>query len=136
MKPKVYIETTIPSYLTAWTSGDLIRAAHQLLTKDWWTRRRADFDLFFSQVVLQEIAPGEPLAATERLQAVHDLPILDVTEEAILLAEDLIREGSLPRKAELDALHIATAVVNGKDFLLTWNCRHIANATLRVRIEM
>ena len=135
MKPKVYIETTIPSYLTAWPSRDLVRAAHQQLTKQWWDARSQDFDLYISQTVLEEITAGDPVAAAERIKAVKDLPTLAVTEAARMLADALILQVPLPKKAEFDALHIAIAVVTGMEYLLTWNCTHIANASIRGRIE-
>src|SRR5262245_7033557 len=135
MKPRVYIETTIPSYLQAWPSRDLVRAAHQQLTREWWDRRRGDFELFISELVRQECAAGDAAAAKERLQAIANLPILGVSAPAATLANTLLAEVPLPKKAALDALHIAIAVLNGMDYLLTWNCTHIANATLRSRIE-
>ena len=135
MKPKVYIETTIPSYLTAWPSRDLIRAAHQQLTREWWDSRRPDFDLFTSQLVIEEAGAGDPIAAAERLRSLEGLRVLGTTPAAERLAVELVREVPLPEKAELDALHIAIAVVNRMDFLLTWNCSHIANATHRRGID-
>jgi hypothetical protein len=134
MKPKVYIETSVVSYLMAWQSRDLVLAAHQQITRDWWASR-ANFDLFASQFVLDEAAAGDGEAAAGRLGALMDTTILEVTEDAILLAHQLIAGGGLPSRARIDALHVAMAAVHGMDYLLTWNCRHIANATLRGRIE-
>ena len=134
MRPKAYLETTIPSYLTAWRSRDLIRAAHQEATREWW-ESRSRFELFVSQVVVRESAGGDPEAATQRLQALAGIPILDVTEDAEALANELTARGPLPRKAAIDALHIGVATVHGMDYLLTWNCRHIANAATRGEIE-
>jgi hypothetical protein len=82
MKPRVYLETTIPSYLTAWPSRDLVRAAHQQITRDWWDRRRAEFELYISQVVVRECQAGDAAAAAERLKILQDLPLLEQTEEA------------------------------------------------------
>jgi len=130
----VYVETTIPSYLTAWPSRDLLRAAHQQVTREWWDRRAA-FDLYISPQVLVECEAGDPTAATERLAAVAGLPLLDQTADVVALAEALVREVPIPPKAAADAVHIATAAVHGMRYLLTWNCAHIANATLRPRIE-
>lgn len=134
MKPRVYVETTIPSYLTAWPSNNLLRAAHQQITRGWWDRRTA-FDLYISSLVLVECQSGDPTAAAERLTALDGIPILDQTAEVAALAEALVREVPLPPKAAADAVHIATAAVHGMTYLLTWNCTHIANATLRPRIE-
>jgi hypothetical protein len=135
MKPRVYLETTIPSYLTAWPSRDLVRAAHQQITRDWWDRRRAEFELYISQVVLRECQAGDATAAAERLKILQDLPLLEQTEEATRLAQALVDRVPLPERAAVDALHVAIAAVHGVDYLLTWNCTHIANATLRDPIE-
>jgi hypothetical protein len=134
MSPKAYIETTIVSYLTAWPSRDLVRAAHQQVTREWWATR-GSFECFISQFVLDEAAAGDGEAAAQRLNALQDLALLDVTEDAILLAGDLVTGGGLPAKARVDALHVAMAAVHGMDFLLTWNCKHIANAATRGIIE-
>jgi predicted nucleic acid-binding protein len=135
MKPSVYLETTIPSYLTAWPSRDLVRAAHQQITRDWWDKRRAEFELYISQVVLRECQAGDATAAAERLKVLQDLPLLEQTEEATRLAQALVDRVPLPERAAVDALHVAIAAVHGVDYLLTWNCTHIANATLRDPIE-
>jgi hypothetical protein len=134
MLPKTYVETTIVSYLTAWPSRDLVRAAHQQVTRDWWATR-GGFDLFVSQFVLDEAAACDREAAAQRLDALRGVALLDVTEDAILLAADLVAGGGLPAKARLDALHVAVATVHGMDFLITWNCTHIANAATRGTIE-
>ena len=136
MKSKVYLETTIPSYLTSRPSRDLVTAAHQQITHEWWDTRRHDFDLFVSQMVIDEASAGGPEAATRRLEVMASLPLLDPQTEGIALAQMLSNHLSLPPRAAADALHIAIAVVNGMDYLLTWNCTHIANAALRGRIEV
>jgi predicted nucleic acid-binding protein len=130
----VYVETTVPSYLTAWPSRDLVRAAHQQVTREWWARRAA-YDLYISELVVRECEAGDAGAAAARLDVLSDLPLLGQSETVAILARDLIIEVPLPEKATADALHIATAAVHGMDYLLTWNCTHIANATLRGRIE-
>ena len=135
MKPKIYLETTISSYLSAWPSRDLVTAAHQQITREWWQARHEEFDLFISQIVIQEAHGGDPDAAARRLEILKDLPLLEQTEEATALAQELVEQVPLPQKAAVDALHIALAVVHGMDYLLTWNCTHIANATLRSKIE-
>lgn len=134
MKPRVYIETTIPSYLTAWPSRDLIRSAHQQLTREWWAQR-TEYELFVSELVLDECRAGDPIAAADRVAVLVDLPLLEQTEKATALASVLIRQIPLPQKAEVDAFHIALAAVHGMQYLLTWNCAHIANAALRKKIE-
>jgi predicted nucleic acid-binding protein len=134
MKPRVYVETTIPSYLTAWPSRDLLRAAHQQITREWWDRRTA-FELFISPLVLVECQAGDPTAAAERLAALAGLPLLDQTADVAALAETLVVSVPIPQRAAADALHIATAAVHGMQYLMTWNCTHIANVTFRSRIE-
>lgn len=134
MKPRVYLETTIPSYLTSWPSRDLLRAAQQQMTREWWDRRAA-FELFISPLVLVECQAGDPLAAADRLATIAGLPLLDQTDAVTKLAEELVRKVPLPRRAAADAIHIATATVHGMHYLLTWNCTHIANAVLRPHIE-
>lgn len=130
MKKRVYLETTFISYLTARPSRDLIQAARQELTREWWERRRDDFELYISQFVVDEAGGGDSAAAEKRLQILNDLPQLAVTEAAILLGENLIREGAMPEKAATDGLHIAVATVHEMDVLLTWNCQHLANAEI------
>ena len=134
MKPKVYIETSIPSYLTAWRSRDLIVAANQEITKEWWDSRE-QFDLYISAFVIQEAGAGNPEAAQKRLEQLDDIPELNITEEVERFAEVLIQKVPLPEKARIDALHIAVAALSGMDYLLTWNCTHIANAILRPKLE-
>lgn len=134
MKPRVYVETTIPIYLTAWPSNNLIRAAHQQITREWWNQRAA-FDLSISELVLFECQAGNPTAAAERLAVLAGIPVLDPSADVASLAEALVKGVRLPAKASADAVHIATAAVHGMNYLLTWNCTHIANVTLRPRIE-
>jgi hypothetical protein len=135
MKSRVYIETSIPSYLTARRSRDLITAANQELTQEWWETRKDDFDFVISEFVSREAAAGDPNAAQNRLAAIAGIPELDITDEVGQLAQILIEKVPLPEKAQLDAFHIAVATIHGIDYLLTWNCTHINNAELRPRIE-
>ena len=128
MKPRVYLETTIPSYLTSRPSRDLIIAGHQQITREWWEEQRSDFELYISQLVIDEASAGDPTAAHERLNVLYGLPLLDLTPEVSELATDILASGKIPRKAATDAAHIAIASVHSIDFLLTWNCVHIANA--------
>jgi len=134
MKPKLYIETSIVSYLTAYHSRDLVRAAHQQVTHD-WGKVREQFDLYISQYVVDEASAGDRNAATKRLAALREATLLAITPGAVSLARELVRVGDLPTRAIVDAFHIAVAAVHGMDYLLSWNCKHIANATLRGRIE-
>lgn len=135
MKQTVYLETTIPSYLTAWRSNELIMAANQQATREWWDLSKPNFEVFISEVVIQEAAEGNAEAAERRLASIKGIPELALSAEAEQLALLLLAKAALPAKARIDALHIAIATLNGMDFLLTWNCRHIANAATRHIIE-
>jgi len=134
MSGRVYVETTIPSYLTAWPSRDLVRAAHQQITQEWWARR-GSYELYSSRLVVVECQAGDPQAAADRMAAMAGIPLLEQSPEVASLAEALLRDVPLPPKAASDALHIATAAVHGMEYLLTWNCTHIANVTFRPQIE-
>ena len=134
MSPLVYVETSVISYLVARPSRDIVTAAHQQVTREWW-EQRSRFDLFASQAVLTEAARGDAIVAALRLQALASVMMLPVTAEAGGLAEHLIQANAMPAEAAIDALHVAVAVANGMDYLVTWNCTHIANATLRTKIE-
>ncbi len=135
LKPRVYLETTVPSYLTGWPSRDIVRAAHQRITQEWWGRRH-EYELFISQLVVRECQSGDPQAAATRLAALEGLPLLEQNDMVMTLARSLREQVPMPERATADALHIATATAHGMDYLLSWNCAHIANATLRGRIEM
>lgn len=135
MKSAVYLETSIIGYLTSRPSRDLITAANQQITHEWWDNHREKFDLFISQFVVDECSEGDADAARERFDMLADLRELDATEDVEALAQELVKHVPLPEKAEVDALHIAVATVHGMEYLVTWNCTHIANAALRPRIE-
>jgi hypothetical protein len=135
MKPTAYLETTIVSYLTAWPSRDLVMAANQETTREWWKSRKDEFDLYISQPVIEESSAGDPDAAARRGEVLRQIPRLTISPEVEDLATLLIADVPLPATAQTDALHIATAAVNAMNYLLTWNCAHIANAELRPRIE-
>ena len=125
----MYIETTIVSYLVGWLNrNDLQVAAHQELTRRWWTTQREKFDVFGSTLVVDEASDGDSSLAEERLLFLRAVTLLRVPEQAHRLKAELLRRTAIPRKAENDALHIATAAVHGIEFLATWNCKHIANA--------
>jgi hypothetical protein len=96
---------------------------------------RDRFDLFISGFVINEASRGNAEAARRRLEIVADIPVLEITEHVRRLGKVLIEEGAVPRNAEVDALHLAIAAVNGMNYLLTWNCAHLANASMRIRIE-
>ena len=104
------------------------------MTAEWWNGRAA-YDIYISQLVIDEAGRGDPSAAARRLESLGGFPLLSLTDEVVGLAGDLIARGGLPQKARIDALHVATATIHGMDYLLTWNCKHIANASLRGKIE-
>jgi hypothetical protein len=131
----VYVETSILSYLASRPSRDLVVAARQQLTHTWWRKRRPAFDLYVSQLVLDEVQAGDPEVARRRVALVIDVPVLEITPEVAQLAAALIERVPLPPRAGADAAHIAIAACHGMDFLLTWNSTHIANAELRPRVE-
>ena len=131
----MYVESTIPSYVVARPARDILQAARQQLTQDWWERHRASHELFTSQVVLDEIAFGEAAMATRREDLMRRIPLLRVNDGAKGLARTILGSGLLPTIADRDAVHIALSCVYQMDILLTWNCRHIANATIQSRLR-
>ncbi|MEP6671955.1 MAG: type II toxin-antitoxin system VapC family toxin [Chthoniobacter sp.] len=135
MKPRLYLETTIPSYLVARRSGLARISADQQTTQDWWDFRRGDYDIFISEVVLDESAMGDPVMAAARLEKLAGLPQLTQSPAVDQLAERIVEHGVIPLSAAPDAMHIALAAVHAMNFLLTWNCKHIANAFNRRRLE-
>lgn len=131
MNPKLYLETTIISYLISRPSRDLVTAAHQQITQAWWDEQRQHFDLYISQFVLQEAGAGDSEAVQRRLRVVDGIPLLELSDEVPVLARALIEGHAVPPQAIGDAFHIAIATVRGIDFLLTWNMKHLANAAMR-----
>ncbi len=123
------------SYLTARPNRDVVIAGHQQITHEWWDTRRESYELCVSQLVRKEAGAGDFQAAQERLEVLKTMTLLATSVEALDLAKELIQAGALPSKAADDALHIAVAAMNGIPYLLTWNCRHLANATMRPVIE-
>lgn len=135
MKPTVYVETSIISYLTARQSNDLRSMANKSATIDWWDNQRSKYELVVSEFVIAEASLGHPEAAERRLAAIEGIMELQATEPVRALGQELISRNALPEKAEIDAYHVAIAAVNGIEYLLTWNCTHIANAITRPKIE-
>jgi hypothetical protein len=134
MSPKVYIETSVVSYLASLPSRDIGVAAHPQITHAWWETRES-YDLYVSEAVLAEAGGGDPSVAERRLSALAKVPVMMITGEVGTLAARFVDDGALPRKAFVDAVHVAAAAVHGMDFLLTWNCAHIANVRIRARLE-
>src|SRR5216117_4134987 len=128
MKQRVYLETTVPSYLVSKPSRNAIIAGHQRITREWWKTRLKSFEAYVSQFVIDEAALGRPRAARARLKIIAGFPFLDVTDSVLALAAALLDESAIPRKAAGDAAHVAVSAVHRMNFLLTWNCKHLANA--------
>jgi predicted nucleic acid-binding protein len=134
--PTVYIETSFISYLVARPSRNARVASNQELTRNWWQTQRQNFELYASAVVLGEAARGDAKMAVARVAIARELRLAQITREAVDLAAALIAGAGVPQKANEDALHIATAATNGLDYLLTWNCTHIANAVTIPRVNV
>jgi len=134
-KPRVYLETTVVGYAAALPSRDLVVAAHQQITREWMGEHRGLYDIFVSQLVVREASAGDKDAVERRVAILQGIESLALTDDAADLARTLVDRGAIPKRSVEDALHIAVAAAHGMDYLLTWNCRHIANATMRGRIE-
>ncbi len=134
-RPKLYLDTTIPSYLTSRRSRNETIARQQWLTRLWWTIHREKFDVHVSEYVIDEARAGNPEAAARRLRALASFPELKAGIQAMTLGEKLLEDCCLPRRAEADAMHVAIAAVHKMKFLLTWNCTHLANPVLAQRID-
>lgn len=132
----VYLETTFVSYLVARPSRDLLVAGHQQITGDWWANRRNLFECVVSQVVIDEASAGDEAEVQKRLKIIGELQALAATDDAESLAEAIMSSGALPVRAIRDAAHIAVASVHSIDYLLTWNCKHLANAQIARRIAV
>jgi predicted nucleic acid-binding protein len=135
MKPSVYIETSVISYLTAQVSRDLVVAAHQQLTAEWWEQALPHFKAFVSSAVLEEISKGDPDAAAKRMKAVASFGVLEISPEVRELAEQYFSAIDLPEKARADAYHLALAVWHEMDYIVTWNCTHIAGGKTKLIVQ-
>ncbi len=134
MSETVYIETSILGYLTTRPSRNLILVANAEITREWWETRRSFFDLYISQAVINEVAKGDVEIASRRLEMVNGIPLLEINQSVLDLAEQFLERSNLPAKADVDALHIAVATIHRMDYLLTWNCKHIANAQIQKKL--
>ena len=132
--PTVYVETTVVGHIAARQQSDIIVAARQLSSRRWWDIRER-FRLVVSQIVVDECSAGDSFAASERLQLIDGIQVLAVSADARQLADELMTKHGIPETEPRDALHIAISAVNGIQYLLTWNFRHIANAETRATIE-
>ena len=134
MTETVYIETSVIGYLTARATKNLVIAGNIETTRDWWQNRRNDFVLYISQVVLDEVAKGDAEIALKRLEIIDGLPLVELNQSVRHLSAQFLMRSNLPPKAADDAVHIAAATVHGLDYLLTWNCKHIANAQIQRKL--
>ena len=135
MKRRVYVETSVISYLTSRTSRDLVVAARQEVTREVWPRLLRDYETVISFLVLEESSQGDPEAARRRSEAVKDLPVLELDAQVKVLAQRLVEARAIPPEHPEDALHVAVAAINGCDFVLTWNFAHLNNALKRADIR-
>lgn len=135
MLESLYIDTSIIGYLTIRQSTNLITASNVVITQNWWDTRRQNFTLYISEVVLEEVARGDQEMAIKRLELIDELPLLELNETVEELAQQFLIKSNLPPKASDDALHIALATVYNVDYLLTWNCKHIANAQIQKKLS-
>jgi len=135
MKEIVYIETTITSYLVARPSRDLVLSAHQQLTREWWENERVKYHCITSEEAMREAMQGEPEMARARVKALGKLHVIGVTSEVEAMAATFMTTGALPPGMRPDATHLAAATLSGADYLLTWNCRHLANAHVLRRLQ-
>jgi predicted nucleic acid-binding protein len=131
----VYLETSIVSYLRQKPSTQVVLAARQLLTHQWWNDERSNYQLVASQLVIDEASAGNPSLAAERLQLLAGIPLLQLDPVIADIADEIMSRAILPEKARTDALHIATVAHHRIQYLLTWNCSHIANARILPRIH-
>ena len=134
MNKSVYIESSVISYLTARPSRDLVIAGHQAATAEWWNDRRLRYDLHVSPLVVEEISAGDASAAEDRLRAIADIPSVTIAAEAESFAFALLASNAGPANSFRDALHTAIAATQGIDYLITWNLRHINNASTRTMV--
>ena len=134
-KKKIYLETTIPSYLAARPSRDVVVLAHQQITKEWWEESKNNYDIFISQVVIEEVKAGDPTVAEARLLLIKEFTILDLTNEIEDLAFEYMRFLQFPERCLRDAYHLSFSVGSKMDYLLTWNCAHLANEMIRKKLR-
>ncbi len=130
-KPEAYVESSVISYRSARPSRDVIVLSHQEITRIWWEKHLHEYSVFISEVVLDEIRRGDHEAASERLSLVSSMPLLTIEPDVERLALIYQEKLQLPAKSLRDTLHLAVASVHAVDYLVTWNCKHIANAHIR-----
>jgi predicted nucleic acid-binding protein len=135
MRQSVYLETSVISYLTSRPNANLVIAGRQLVTTDWWDCHRHGYDLFVSLPVVDEASRGDAEAVQKRLEKIHGIPRLEITDDTVEVSKALLARNAVPETAYTDALHIALAACHNLDYLLTWNFRHIANASIMRQVD-
>ena len=130
MKESVYLETTVISYFTSRPSRDIIALARQEITREWWPKSINRFDIFISEVVIEEARTGDPEAARKRMEELKDFPHLELNDDVEKLTQLYMEKLDIPEKSFRDAAHLAVASVHGIDYLVTWNCTHLANGEI------
>jgi hypothetical protein len=134
-KPSIYLESTVISFYANRRSRNLIVAAYQEITAEWWETELPKYDAYISDFVIQEISRGDPRAAAKRLAAAEPFVLLEIPDQVEQLATRYLSEIVIPRRSHVDAFHIATAVVNGMDYIVTWNFHHISNVFVKEKIR-
>jgi predicted nucleic acid-binding protein len=134
MKETVYLETSVVSYYTSWPSRDIIVLAHQEITREWWSKSMKRFDVFISEVVIEESSLGDPIAAKKRLEELKNFPHLELNDKVEQMAQVYVEKLNIPEKALRDAVHLSVSCVHNIDYLVTWNCTHLANAEIIKRL--
>jgi len=132
LKTTIYIETTIPSYLTAKPSRDILQLARQSITQKWWETKRQDYDLVTSDFTVTECRRGDPVAAQRRIECISGIPLLELTEDMFLLSNIYMKFLLIPENSKDDTLHLAACVIKQVDYLLTWNCKHLGPVTMQM----
>jgi len=127
MKPKVYIETSIPSYYYE-IRDDPESVTKRLWTREWWQQERQNYELITAPPVMDELGRGDYPTKSETVKLLENIPLLKVNEEVIDIAQVYIAHHLMPKDSYGDALHLALASYYHCQFLLTWNCRNLANA--------
>lgn len=133
-RPKLYLDTTIPSYLTARPSRDLEKTRQQRVTQEWWWFYRWQYEIYYSEYVLQEAPKGDRQAANKRIESLMPFNWIAENSAAEEFAERILKATRLPEKARADAIHVALAAMHPLQYLITWNCKHLANQHLRPKI--
>jgi hypothetical protein len=135
MRPTIYLDSSVPSYWLEQGPDPIVQGRH-LITRKWWADDLPRFDVYISQVVLDELAKGDPERAAKRLELVSDFPLLEIDEAVRHAAQFYVQSLAMPSKDQADAVDLALASLNDIEYLVTWNFAHLANAGKRTHIEV